>query len=245
MLGTFGSYYLYYAAGLNWIIALVLTLVFISLLGVLIEAFVFRPLKGALVSAMVMAFGLSHIIQGGAALVFGRQDRNVPPFLSGQFSILGVNITVQKALIAIAAIVLIAGLHLFLWHTRQGLAIRAVAEEPEGAELQGININFIRSLTFVISVCLAAVGGMIAAPSLVINPYIGGIILKIGMVVVIGGMGTIMGALVGGLFVGFIESIGYMFIGEFSTTLVFLAVIFILATRPQGIVGSPLEVQRE
>jgi branched-chain amino acid transport system permease protein len=139
----------------------------------------------------------------------------------------------------IIALVLVLMLNLFLLRTRIGMAIRAVAQDKEAAALQGIQVSRISALSFGIGCALAGAAGVLMAPIFCVSPFLGGeVILKAFLVVILGGMGSIPGAMLGGLVLGFIESFGSLFFTVPTVSAItFSLIIIILIVRPQGLLG--------
>jgi branched-chain amino acid transport system permease protein len=151
----------------------------------------------------------------------------------------GVVITVERLAAIVIGVLLIVSLNLFLLRTKMGRAIRAVAQDKEAAALQGVGVSRISALTFGIGCGLAATAGALVAPIFVVNPSLGNeVILKAFLVVILGGMGNIPGALLGGLVLGFIEGFGCLFFSVPTVmVLTFVLIIVILIVRPQGLLG--------
>jgi branched-chain amino acid transport system permease protein len=151
----------------------------------------------------------------------------------------GVVITKERLATIIIALVLVLMLNLFLLRTRIGMAIRAVAQDKEAAALQGIQVSRISALSFGIGCALAGAAGVLMAPIFCVSPFLGGeVILKAFLVVILGGMGSIPGAMLGGLVLGFIESFGSLFFTVPTVSAItFSLIIIILIVRPQGLLG--------
>jgi len=245
MLGGVLTYYLYQVAGINYVLTILLTIPMLALLGYCTERFVFRPLGEKVVSSMVIAFGLSMVLAGITLAVIGDQERIIRTVIQGKLEIFGAVITVERLVIIIVSLVLVIALYLFLKRTKLGWAIRAVAENPEGSALQGISVNGMRSLVFMMGASLAGVAGALMGPLMAFTPGVGHeVILKTAIVVIIGGMGSVPGAIIAGFVVGFTESAGYAWIGGYSATLLFSLVVLTLIVRPNGILGVPFDIKR-
>ncbi len=242
MLGGYVAYFLIGRFGLDFFSTIIAAVVIIGLFGMLLEKFIFRPLtmrpKEALTS-MIAAVGLAWVIQMGAVICFGDLDRNVPSTFKGIINIGGVIITKERLATIIIGIILVLLLNIFLLRTRIGSAIRAVAQDKEAAALQGIQVSRISSLSFGIGSALAGSAGALMAPIFSVSPFLGGeVILKAFLVVILGGMGSIPGALLGGLVLGFIESIGCLFFSVPSVSAItFSLIIILLIIKPQGLLG--------
>jgi len=244
MLGGVATYYLFQVNGVPYILTLILSIMMLALLGYLIERIIFRPLGEKVVSSMVIAFGLSMLLSGVALVVIGDQERIIHEVIQGKLEIFGAIVTYQRVVIVVASLMLVIALYLFLKRTKLGWAIRAVAENPEGATLQGISSVRMKSLVFMIGGGLAGAAGALMGPLMAFHPGVGHeIILITAIIVVIGGMGSVPGAIVAGLMVGFVQSIGYAWIGGYNAVLLFGLVIAMLVVRPNGIFGVPYDIK--
>jgi branched-chain amino acid transport system permease protein len=242
MLGGYVAYYLFGQFGLNFFATLVAALVIVGGLGVLLEKFIFRPLAtrpNIELTSLIAAVGLAWVLQMLAVIAFGELDKKVPSAFKGIISMGGVVITVERLAAIVIGVLLVVSLNLFLLRTKMGRAIRAVAQDKEAAALQGVGVSRISALTFGIGCGLAATAGALVAPIFVVNPSLGNeVILKAFLVVILGGMGSIPGALLGGLVLGFIESFGCLFFSVPTVmVLTFVLIIVILIVRPQGLLG--------
>jgi len=242
MLGGYVAYYLVGRFGFNFFTTIIAGVVIVGLLGALIEKTIFRPLttrpKEAMTS-LIAAVGLAWVLQMLAVICFGELDRNVPSAFKGIIHMGGVVITKERLATIIIALVLVLMLNLFLLRTRMGMAIRAVAQDKEAAALQGIQVSRISALSFGIGCALAGAAGVLMAPIFCVSPFLGGeVILKAFLVVILGGMGSIPGAMLGGLVLGFIESFGSLFFTVPTVSAItFVLIIIILIVRPQGLLG--------
>ncbi|MGZ3537282.1 MAG: branched-chain amino acid ABC transporter permease [Thermodesulfobacteriota bacterium] len=242
MLGGYVAYYLVGRFRINFLATMIAGVAIVGLLGALIEKILFRPLttrpKEALTS-LIAAVGLAWVLQMLAVICFGELDRNVPSAFKGIIHMGGVVITKERLAAIIIALVLVSVLTLFLMKTTIGMAIRAVAQDKEAAALQGIQVSRINSLAFGIGCALAGAAGVLMAPIFCVSPFLGGeVILKAFLVVILGGMGSIPGAMLGGLVLGFIESFGSLFFTVPTVNAItFVLIIIILIVRPQGLLG--------
>lgn len=242
MLGGYVAYFLIGQFGLDFYSAIVAAVIIIGLLGMLFEKIIFRPLtmrpKEALTS-MIAAVGLAWVLQMLAVICFGDLDRKVPSTFKGIINMSGVIITKERLVTIIIGIILVLLLNLFLLRTRMGNAIRAVAQDKEAAALQGVQVSRISALSFGIGCALAGAAGALMSPIFSVSPFLGGeVILKAFLVVILGGMGSIPGAMLGGLVLGFIESFGSLFFTVPTVSAItFILIIIILIIRPRGLLG--------
>lgn len=242
MLGGYITYYLFGVYGVNYFATLVIAVLIIGLLGVILEKAIFRPLTNrpeAALTSLIAAVGLAWVFQMLAMIFFGEQDKDIPTVFKGIIRFGGMMITWERFAAILIGIGLVLLLNLFLLKTKFGKAIRAVAEDEEAAALQGIQVARISSLSFGIGTGLAAAAGAIIAPIFIVSPSMGGeVILKAFLVVILGGMGSIPGAMLGGLLLGFLESYGGLFFSvPVMSVMTFTLIILILIVRPQGLLG--------
>lgn len=214
-----------------------------GLLGIVIERFAYRPLRNApRLAPLITAIGVSFLLQNAVMLIFGPQDKPFPNLMSIKtHSFSGVTVTNLQILIAVVSISLMIVLHAFIKNTRTGKAMRALADDPQAASLVGININRTISAAFLIGSALAGAGGvMFGMYYNTINfhdGYLAG--LKAFTAAVLGGIGNIPGAMIGGLLLGVIEGLaaGYLS-SEWKNVFAFFVLILILLFRPSGLLGS-------
>ena len=147
-------------------------------------------------------------------------------------------LTWDKVVIIAASLIILTGLHLFFKRTRTGRAIRAVSQELDAARLMGVEVNFIKALTFFMALAVAGGAGALVTPLYYADVFMGPPVLMTTLIVVVlGGLGSFPGAIIGGILIGLIESFGYTFIGGVTTVVMFLAVIILLIFKPQGLLG--------
>jgi len=215
----------------------VFTFVVMAVLGALLFKTVFGRFARDPVGALIMTLGLSMLLQSLFSWVFGNAPRKVPPLVPGTYVLLGGRISYDRLIIFILAIVLTAVLWYFLQRTKMGLALRAVAEDREAALLQGMDDNRVMLAGFVIGSLLASLAGGLIAPTTVLTPLIGADYLtKAFIIIIVGGTGSIPGAIFGGFIVGMVESLAGFYLDS-TTALIALFVLLsaVLLVRPQGI----------
>ena len=216
-----------------------------------IEKIAYRPLRRApRLAPLITAIGVSIILQNLAMLVWGRQYVSFPPILPrGQHEILGAHITDLQIFIVVLSFSLMAGLWLLVERTRLGRAMRATAQSREVAELMGVNVDRVISATFVIGAAIAAIAGvMVSAYYGLAHYYMGFMLgLKAFSAAVLGGIGNIAGAMLGGLLLGVIEALGAGYIGDitggflgshYQDVFAFFVLILVLVFRPSGLLGE-------
>ncbi|RSX51561.1 ABC transporter permease [Bifidobacterium callimiconis] len=214
-----------------------------GLLGLIMNALVIAPLEGRKpIAALLATIGVGQILDNGLQIIFGTQTRRFPellPTYNLQFA--GVRFGTSDVVMIIFAILSMLGLWAFLKYGKAGQAIRATSQDPQAASQMGIPVKTIRNLSFVIGAVLAGVSGIfVGLFNTNINPMNGGTIGMTAFVAAtIGGLGSIPGAVVGGLALGLIESVGISFLGDGAHDLItFGALLIILIIRPQGLLGG-------
>ena len=239
MLGGYVTYYGFALFGLHYFVTLLLAIVAVGLAGVVAERMIFRHLRGKTLNAFIVSLGLLWVLQSGAQLSFGVLDKSVPSAFSGIIRSGGIIISVERFVVVLAAVGLITVLYAFLQWSRVGRAMRAVAQDPDGAALQGVNIEFISMLGFAIGCALAGAAGGLLAPVFAVSPAMGALpVVKAFIIIIVGGMGSLPGAVLGGLLLGTVEGIGSLFFGSAAVhVLGFLMVIAVLLVRPRGLFG--------
>jgi branched-chain amino acid transport system permease protein len=223
-------------------LALVGSIVVLGLLGLGVERWIFRPLtKAPGINSFISAFGLLLVFENFALIAFGTGYRRIlSPYDRQMIRIFGANLTMQRLLVVIIAIVLMIALHLFIKYTALGTAIRAVAQNRRGALLCGIHTERIAGVTMAIGSGLAGVAGALIGPLAMVYPTMGDtLIVKAFVITILGGMGSIIGAIVGGYILGLIEALGAMYISvDYKDAFAFAVLVLVLAVRPQGLFGK-------
>jgi branched-chain amino acid transport system permease protein len=240
MLGGYVTYYTYALFGLNYFATLGLAILTVGLAGIVAERLIFRDLRGKALNAFIVSLGLLWVMQAGAQLSFGVLDKPVPSAFSGIVRVLGLIISVERLVVTLCAVVLIVGLYLFLRLSRPGRAMRAVAQDADAAALQGVNIEAVSALGFGVGCALAGGAGGLLAPVFAVSPAMGALpVVKAFIIIIVGGMGSLPGAVLGGLLLGGVEGLGSLFMGSAAVNILgFLMVIVVLLVRPRGLVGG-------
>ncbi|MGA2467558.1 MAG: branched-chain amino acid ABC transporter permease [Thermodesulfobacteriota bacterium] len=245
MLGAYGLYYAYNHLHINYFLSILISATLVGFFGILIERGVIRPfIKGPVVPILSMLLGFMILLEGVASLIFGDKDKAVQSPFAGKIIHMGpVTLSVERVVIIVTGILIILGLYYFIFRTKEGKAIRAMAQDRHAATLQGISVNRVSILVMGIGCALAAAAGSIIAPIFVVNPFIGHTpLFKALIVITLGGMGSIFGALLGGLILGFIEGFGYTYGGMATEMFGFFLLMVILLTRPRGFFGVAYEI---
>ncbi len=238
MAGAYVTYVMLTSFGAPYVVATVVSMGVLAVMGAAVEWVVFRPLQGkSAVHAMIAALGLLFFLEGTADVIWGPAFRQVPTPLDGVVSFAGVNITEQRLLVIAAAIVTMVALHLLLKRTMVGMSIEAMAQDREGALLVGIDTRRVAMITFAISGALAAIAGSLIAPTLLVFPNMGElVILKAFVIVILGGMGSVPGAILGGYVLALAEVMGGTYVAfAFSELIAFALLVVVLVVRPTGL----------
>jgi branched-chain amino acid transport system permease protein len=214
-------------------------LVLVMLLGKLLYDFAFRRFQRDMTGSFVLSVGLSLLLQGLYIEIFSGASRKLPTLIEGNVRVFGGALTLQRLILCGIALLVAVLMYWAIAYTRLGKALRAVAEDHEAAMLQGVPYRRIALAGFLIGTMLAAIAGALLAPVAVVNPVIGSAYLIKGFIaVVIGGLGSIPGAIIGSVLIALIESVGgYYFDPSVATIAMFVMVMAVLLVRPAGIMG--------
>lgn len=249
-----GAYLTFIAVsnGMPLIIAIILSIIFCAVLGVIIDFFAYRPLRNApKISALITAIGMSFLLESVALIIFGAtpkviDQKYIPGFLSDNKKLnLGViQISMLTIFVIVVTIICMVALNLFIKKTKLGKATRAVSQDTGAAQLMGINVNKTIAITFAIGSGLGALGGALYAivyPQ--IEPYMGMLPgLKAFIAAVFGGIGSIPGAMVGGYVLGLLEAyVKGSFLTTWANPIVFGILILILIFKPNGLFGKNMK----
>lgn len=231
---------------LSLTLTLILSVILCSAYGFTVEKIAYRPLRNApRLSPLISAIGMSIFLQNYVMLSQGATDKVFPNlFGSAGFGFSGAQVTYMQTSIILISSLLMLSLHLFITRTRIGKAMRAVAQDKVMASLVGINIDTVISVTFVIGSGLAAIAGvMVAMYYGLVNYSIGYMAgIKAFTAAVLGGIGSIPGAMFGGMFLGFVESMGAGYISsEYKDVYAFIVLIIVLLIKPSGLFGKSTE----
>lgn len=249
MVGAFTVFTIVSTLGMSPLLGIIISIAVCTALGMLIERVAYKPLRNAAspLAVLITAIGVSYLLQNLALLIFGANAKSftsVVPFsgfklLDGQLNISGETIVT-----ILACVVIMTGLTLFIKKTKAGQAMLAVSEDKGAAQLMGINVNGTIALTFAIGSALAAIAGVLlcsAYPS--ITPYTGSMPgIKAFVAAVFGGIGSIPGAMIGGILLGIIEIFGKAYISsQMADAIVFAVLIVVLLVKPTGILGKNIQ----
>jgi branched-chain amino acid transport system permease protein len=243
MLGGYGLYLLLLYTGAPVWAAVPVTLAAVYAIGVAVEWTLVAPLldrRGWDVSHLVATLGISIVLQNVALRALGERIQNVPYFIDGTLAIGDVRVAWQRVLILATAVVVIALFVTLLKTTRLGMALRATAQDRDAATLQGIDVYGVYAFTFGISGALAALAGTMLAPIFSVSPWMGGALIgKAFVVCVLGGLGSLEGAILGGVLLGTVESLAVvLWSSEWKDVVSFAVLIAVLFLRPAGLFGT-------
>lgn len=209
-------------------------------LGMVSYQFGFRFFQRDLTGSFILSTGLVLLLEGAFLHYYGGAVRTIPAVITGNITFFGVNLTLQRLLLGLVAIVATAAMYWVLSATRFGKAMRAVSIDHEAAMLQGIPYRRIAFQGFAVATFLGAVAGALLAPISVITPVLGSDYLIKGFIaVIIGGLGSVPGAIVGSLFIAMIESVGgFYYDPSVANLAIFVLVMVVLLVKPNGLLGS-------
>ena len=239
MLGAFIVYFFCVMHGVNLYVSVLISMILTAIVGLILERILLRPLKGMFMSYVCVTTGLSLILQTVVLLAFSKGTKQLPSLWKGTFNVSDMFISRERVVAIVIALLMTLALYTFLKRTKYGLAMIASAQNREGALMQGINPNVMSALVMAIGSGLAAVGGALGGSIFNLDPYMGGLAFMKGItLIVIGGLGSIPGAVVGGLILGVCESLLALFFGsQMGIILPLILVIAFLILRPKGLFG--------
>lgn len=243
MIGAFVTYGLAVNLDINKWVALVISIVVVGAFGVFLEKFCFRPFAGKPISVIVMAIALILLLETAVVVSpLGGNVRALPPFVPGFIKFGVVSISTDRIVTLIIGAVLLTGMTLFIQRSKIGQQMLAVAQDREGAALQGINVNRTAAIATVIACALAALSGSFYSSLYFLDPFMGDtILLKSIEVVILSGIGSIGGILAGGLIIGFMDAILPLVISPIIADAITIGIIIgILLIRPKGLFGYEL-----
>ncbi len=240
MLGAFVIYYLFGFLGLNYFLAIILAGIVLGLAGFGTEKLLFHRIRHDEIRSMILALGLSIALQNLGVIVWGPEDLSVASPTTGILQLGQVIVPKERLLVVGSAVLTILAFYLFLGNTKLGLALQAIAQDEEAAKLQGINTKRIYGFGFGLGTALAAIAGGLMGPIYSLSPFMGSLpLMKAFIVVILGGLGSVPGALLGSLVLAIGESFATTFVGSAASDMVgFLLVMAILLSKPSGLLGK-------
>ena len=238
MLGAY-FFYILLKTGMNYFVCALLAIVLTGLLGVLLERYMLRRVGTAHLEALVLTFGLAMALESLILVIFSPWTQSVQGLFTGTITLFGVTLSVERLAIIFIAVFLIGILFFFVARTKQGRAMRAVSQNRMAAQLCGIDPNRISALCFFIACALAASAGVLTGPVFGIFPAMGLAPLLNGFTaMILGGLGSIEGCVVGGLILGFLISFGSTLLDPVLANIIaFALILVVLIFRPTGVIG--------
>ena len=238
-----GGYAILVFLSINPILAIVFSVIFCTVLGILVEKAAYKPLRGASpLAVLITAIGVSYFLQSLAQIIFGASPRYVIVANLGSVTVGGISISIATIITLVASLVIMTALTLFVKFTKTGRAMLAVSEDKDAARLMGVNVNSIIMITFAIGSALAALAGLFSLLRVpTIMPTYGALPgIKAFTAAVIGGIGSIPGAMVGGILLGVVECISNSIpaLAPYTMAIEFAILIVILLVKPTGILGK-------
>lgn len=246
MVGAYVVWYLYAENGWPFLLAVLGALVVVALLGAAMERGLFRPMRGNPLGGLIMSVGILFILQVLAVQIGGvNLMKHVPPAVRGVVEVFpGVSVPGQRLVVIAIAAVLLVLLWLFLKRTRLGWALRACAQDPEAAALQGISIDRISLLAMGLGAALAGAAGGIMAPLVRVGPYMGhSVIVTAFIVIIVGGIGSLEGAVLAAVLYTFFDTFVTTFYdGTIAAILGLVIMLLVLVVKPTGLMGTSEKV---
>lgn len=241
MLGGYALYYAYGQFHLPYALAVPVAALAVATVSLVLERWVFRWFYQKMFQSMIGLLGLNLALVFGSVIVWDTYERSIPPAFNGILQVGGIILPLDRLMVIAIAVAALLAFWLFMSGTRHGLAMRAAAQDVEIAEVQGIETLAIYRLAFFIAIFMTALAGALYAQIYSLSPFMGDRPLLVAFIVVIlGGMGSIPGAALGGVLLGFSESFLSTFYGAtVSAFLSFGVVILLLIFRPWGLMGTP------
>ncbi|MCO5105721.1 MAG: branched-chain amino acid ABC transporter permease [Burkholderiaceae bacterium] len=239
MIAAFLVYALVGSLGWNYYLVVILSALALGLFGATLERVLFRPFVGRELQGMIMALAVSITLQAAAFILFGANDLSVPRPISGVFDFGAMVIPRDRLAVGACALVVLLAFYVFMRYTRTGLAMRAVVQDEDIASIHGVRPKIIHPLAFGIGAMLAGFAGALMAPIYTIHPYMGAQpMLKAFIVVILGGLGSVPGAVLGGIVLGLLESVFATLLNTTVATMIsFGIVVLILLFKPTGLLG--------
>jgi branched-chain amino acid transport system permease protein len=239
MLGAYGAYFLCTMAGLHFVTAILVSMVASGVLGIVLEKIFFRPFRNDPERAVIVAIGLILFLQQAVFMAVGGVPKALPNPFSGIIKVSGIVMPMERLIIIMAAVVLVFALFVMINKTKIGQAMVAVSQNRDSAALYGINIDRISALAMFLGCLLAAAAGGLVGSITGVSPGMGGIALIKGIaVIILGGLGSITGAVIGGFIIGMLDGIMPIYFStQVSSVTGFSIIIIILILRPRGLMG--------
>lgn len=239
MMGAMLLHYFVVSLRLGHLLSIFIVIFFLALFGIIVEISIYNRVSHSAEAGFIAFLGLAIILESVMCLIFGPHDMQVPTMFPGIVKILGMNISLERLVVIPVCAICVILLWLFLYKTKIGKALRAIEQSREIASILGINPGRISMVIFAIAFILVALAGVMVAPIYIVNPIMGQAPLsKAFIIIILGGLGSISGAILASIIVGIAESIISTFLGVSPSLLaIFLLIMVILIWRPRGLLG--------
>lgn len=245
-LGGYITWYLSQRASIPYLLAVVGGVAFASAVSVISYLLIFRRLqgqRGGFLATLIASMGLNMVLEKGNLLIFGTAPKTIPTAFKGIIRVGEVSMTVDKLVLILIGVGITTLLFLVYEKTKLGRAMRAVAISPGVAQLMGVNTTAVYIATTAIGTGLAGLAGGILAPSYGINPSMGGSVLwTVMLMTMLGGMDSMIGAVIGGIVIGEFLSFGQFYIGSAIEIIIFLFIGVVLYFKPNGLLGKGIDI---
>ncbi len=243
LIGAYATFAMLAQFGLHWTLGMALTLGIAVALGVAVERLVLRPMIGEpIISVIMVTIGLSSLLKAIVSAIWGNQPKAFPPFIPSQpVNILGATVGEDRLWAIAIAVIMLGIFSVFFRRSREGIAMRAVADDQQAALSMGISVKKIFAWAWSIAAATAAIGGALIANIVGVGPELAGFGLRVFPVVILGGLDSIPGAIIGGVVIGLLEAYTGGYIGQgLNQVLPFIVLILILMIRPYGLFGQEI-----
>ncbi|MFH1674258.1 MAG: branched-chain amino acid ABC transporter permease [Pseudomonadota bacterium] len=241
MLGAYFSFSILMWTGQFWL-SLILAPLMVGVIGIIIERFLLRKVHiYGHAHELLLTFGIAYIVEEIVKIIWGSESLLVelPPILSGSVSLLGLEYPVYRLFMLAVSILVFVLLFMILFKTRAGIIVRAAVANKDMVDALGFNVPLVFLVLFGIGAWLAGLAGVIGGPYLITNPGMASIIIiDLFVVIVVGGLGSVEGALIASLIIGELQSIGILFLPQFAIVFEFLLMALVLIFRPHGLLGE-------
>ena len=230
------------ASGVNFFAALLIAPLIVGVIGLIIERTIIVPMrKRSMVYTLILTYGLMFFLDGSIKYIWGNEPRfiKLPEFMQGTLPLLVTDYPVFRLMTLLLIILIMGALMLFLNRTKIGIILRASSTIPEMVSCLGVNMRYVHMGAFVLGCVMAALAGIIAGPLTTIDPLMGGeMLISSFVVIVIGGLGSLRGAVIAALLIGAVQTLAEFFITDLAMVIVYILMAVILAFMPRGILGE-------
>ncbi len=230
------------ASGLNFFAVLLIAPLIVGVIGLIIERTIIAPMrKRSMAYTLILTYGLMFFLDGSIKYIWGNKPRfiELPEFMQGTLPILGTDYPVFRLMTLLLIILIMGALMLFLNKTKVGIILRASSTIPEMVSCLGVNMSYVHMGAFVLGCVMAALAGIIAGPLTTIDPLMGGeMLISSFVVIVIGGLGSLRGAVIAALLVGGVQTLAEFFITDLAMVIVYILMAVILTFMPRGLLGE-------